>query len=151
VSGTAELTLPSGNERYGLGTRLVVLETSALAGQRIGRRSFAHLQAGVALPLNIASTPNEVFWRGAFGTTLNSGRASAAWTPMMEVAAHRETEYRDPIRWDLIPQLQVTLSRRQHITATAGARVAVAGPSRVSTVLVSFGWDWFDGGIFEGW
>jgi mono/diheme cytochrome c family protein len=151
VSGSASLTLPSGKEQYGLGTRLTVFEPSALVGQRLTNRLFAHGQFGLELPLNIASTPNEVFWRAAAGATFNGASAGRAWTPMIELSGHREFEYRDPIRWDLLPQLQVTLSRRQHIKATAGARVPIGGPSRPQIALLALTWDWLDGGLLSGW
>jgi cytochrome c553 len=151
VSAAASLTLPTGSVRYGLGTRLAVLEMSALASQRLPRRAFLHSQVGFAYPLNIASTPNEVSWRAAVGQTLNAGTSGRAWTPLVEVTAHRELEFRDPIRWDLVPQVQTTLSRRQHITISAGARLPVRGPERPRTALLSLTWDWFDGGLFNGW
>jgi len=150
VSAAGVLTLPTGKEQYGLGTRLTVLETSALAGQRIGP-AFAHAQAGFEFPLNVASTPNEVFWRGAVGAVLMPGADGRMWSPMLEVTGRREFEYGDPIRWDLLPQLQISLSRRRHVTATAGARVPVGGPTRPATAMVSLAWDWFEGGLMEGW
>jgi len=150
VSAAASLTLPTGKEQYGLGTRLTILETSALAGQRIGP-AFAHAQAGFEFPLNVASTPNEAFWRGALGAMLATGADGRMWSPMLELSGHREFEYGDPIRWDLLPQLQVSLSRRRHIAAAAGARVPVGGPTRPAIAMVSLMWDWFEGGLMEGW
>lgn len=51
-----------------------------------------------------------------------------------------------------IPQLQVTLSRRQHVLLNVGVRIPLthtgARPTRVATYLL---WDWFDGGLLEGW
>jgi mono/diheme cytochrome c family protein len=151
VSGSAGLTLPSGNEQFGLGTRLAIFEPSALIGQRIASRAFVHGQIGFEFPLNIASTPNEVFWRMAGGVTFNGAAAGRAWTPMIELTGHRELEFRDPIRWDLLPQLQVTLSRRQHIRASAGVRAPIGGPSRPPGALLAVTWDWFDGGLAAGW
>ena len=150
VSAGTALTFPTGKEQYGLGTRLTVLETSALAGQRMGP-AFAHGQAGFEFPLNVASTPNEVFWRGALGIVLTPGVDGRTWSPMLELTGHREFEYGDPIRWDLLPQLQVSLSRRRHVAATAGARIPVGGPARPATAMVSLTWDWFEGGLMEGW
>ena len=150
VSAATALTLPTGKEQYGLGTRLSILETSALAGQRIGP-AFAHGQAGFEFPLNVASTPNEAFWRGAIGAVLTPGADGRMWSPMLEITGHREFEYGDPIRWDLLPQLQVSLSRRRHVTATAGARVSVGGPTRPSIAMMSLTWDWLEGGLLEGW
>ena len=53
---------------------------------------------------------------------------------------------------DLVPQCQVTLSRRQHLMLNIGVRVPLTHtserPTRVAAYLL---WDWFDGGFFEGW
>ena len=53
---------------------------------------------------------------------------------------------------DLVPQLQVTLSRRQHLLLGVGVRVPLTHTSRRPTRVVAYLlWDWFDGGLFEGW
>ena len=54
--------------------------------------------------------------------------------------------------WDIVPQMQVTLSRLQHVRFNAGARIPVTESSERSTIfLVYFLWDWYDGGLFERW
>ena len=71
---------------------------------------------------------------------------------MIEIAAAREFESGATTHWDLAPQLQVSLSRRQHILLNVGIQVPVndreGRPTRILTYLL---WDWFDGGLFEGW
>ena len=53
---------------------------------------------------------------------------------------------------DLVSQLQVTLSRRQHMKLGAGARIPLTDTSqRPTRVAVYLLWDWFDGGLVEGW
>jgi hypothetical protein len=52
----------------------------------------------------------------------------------------------------VLPQLQVTLSRRQHIMVNGGLRVPLTDRSeRTVQVLAYFLWDWYDGGLLEGW
>jgi hypothetical protein len=54
--------------------------------------------------------------------------------------------------WDLVPQVQVTLSRRQHVRLAAGLRLPVTDASERPAELVFYLlWDWFDGGLREGW
>jgi hypothetical protein len=54
--------------------------------------------------------------------------------------------------WDLLPQLQVTLSQRQHVRLDVGARIPVTHASRRSTRVGAYLlWDWFDGGLLDGW
>jgi len=63
-----------------------------------------------------------------------------------------ELTTRGETTWDLVPQLQVSLSRRQHIMVSAGVRVPINGRNeRGSTFLSYLLWDWFDGGFFDGW
>jgi hypothetical protein len=48
--------------------------------------------------------------------------------------------------------MQVTLSRRQHIMISGGVRLPVnERGERRAQVVAYFLWDWFDGGLFEGW
>jgi len=46
----------------------------------------------------------------------------------------------------------VSLSTRQHVQAGAGVRVPVTDRGNRSVELVFYLlWDWFDGGVLEGW
>jgi hypothetical protein len=54
--------------------------------------------------------------------------------------------------WDVVPQMQVTLSRRQHIMIDVGVRLPInERAGRHPQVITYFLWDWFDGGLREGW
>ena len=71
---------------------------------------------------------------------------------MLEVLAVRELASGEEAKWDLLPQVQVTLSTRQHIMANVGVRIPVnEREGRSTAILVYLLWDWFDGGFFEGW
>jgi hypothetical protein len=51
-----------------------------------------------------------------------------------------------------VPQMQVSLSTRQHILLNAGMRVpANSRQGRGSALMVYLLWDWFDGSFFSGW
>ena len=53
-----------------------------------------------------------------------------------------------PTDWDLVPQLQVSLSGLQHVLVNVGLRIPVKQPeSRARTLMVYLLWDWFDGGL----
>jgi hypothetical protein len=48
--------------------------------------------------------------------------------------------------------MQVSLSKRQHILAAGGIRIPVsARDGRHVQVLTYLLWDWFDGGLRDGW
>ena len=71
---------------------------------------------------------------------------------MVEVLAARELVSGAETEWDIVPQMQVTLSRRQHIMVSAGIRQPVnAREERGRAFLTYLLWDWFDGGFFDGW
>jgi hypothetical protein len=96
--------------------------------------------------------PNEAYWRVAVGKTFSEKRWGRAWSPIVEVLGARELGIDEGAQWDLVPQMQVTLSRRQHIMINAGIRVPVnARAARHTTFMMYFLWDWFDGGLLEGW
>ena len=64
----------------------------------------------------------------------------------------RELVQDDGAQWDVVPQMQVSLSRRQHILFNAGVRIPVTSRGeRDAQLLMYFLWDWFDGGLFDGW
>jgi hypothetical protein len=71
---------------------------------------------------------------------------------MVEFLAGRELSDGESTAWDIVPQLQVSLSQRQHILLNAGVRVPLTSRGeRDVQVLAYFLWDWFDGGLLEGW
>jgi hypothetical protein len=138
LSVAAEAVLPSG-----------IFEPFVAYGQMLPSDSFVQAQAGAELPHR--GDP-ELFWRAAAGRTFVNGRFGRSWSPMIELLASRELEAGAGIHWDAVPQLQVSLSRRQHILVNAGVRLPVnARAGRSTQVITYFLWDWFDGGLLEGW
>jgi len=80
------------------------------------------------------------------------GEFGRSWTPMLEFAAVRELERGRPVEWDVLPQIQVSLSKRQHILAAGGVRIPLTERGeRHMQVLTYLLWDWFDGGLRDGW
>jgi hypothetical protein len=71
---------------------------------------------------------------------------------MVELLADHELATGAKTNWDLLPQFQVTLSRRQHVRANVGLRFPANNTAGRSTQLLFYLlWDWFDGGLREGW
>ena len=71
---------------------------------------------------------------------------------MVEVLAARELASGKNILFDVVPQIQVTLNKRQHIRFNVGVRVPLNETAdRNLAVMGYLLWDWFDGGLFEGW
>ena len=145
-----EVILPTGDEASGLGNGYTVFEPFAMWGQALPRNSFLQLHAGVELPSD-SSAPREGFVRSALGTTIAADRGfGRAWSPQVEVLWARPEG--GSSEWDIVPQLQVTLSKLQHVMIAAGVRVPITQrDDRRRQALVYLLWDWFDGGFLEFW
>ena len=54
--------------------------------------------------------------------------------------------------WDVVPQMQVTLSKLQHVMIAGGVRIPLnERDERHPQVLTYLLWDWFDGSLFDFW
>jgi hypothetical protein len=151
-SVAGEVILPTGKETIGLGKGVTIFEPFVAYGQILPRAFFLQVQAGGEFPTDRTIAEREAFVRGAAGFTLEPKRFGRAWSPIVELAGARELVAGEPMQWDIVPQMQVTLSRRQHIMLNAGLRQPLnerVGRSR--TFLAYVLWDWYDGGLFDGW
>jgi hypothetical protein len=146
-----EVVLPTGEKDRGFGKGVVRIEPFLAAGQRLPAGGFLHLQVGAELSTSPGSVAHEIFWRAALGMSLAYARYYRSFSPMVEVLGARELEEGQPTLWDLVPQVQVTLSRRKHIMASLGVQVPLESTERKPVVLFYLLWDWFDGGFLEGW
>jgi hypothetical protein len=152
LSAAGELILPTGKETAGLGGGVTIFEPFVVFGQLLPADSFVQTQAGLELPFDTDRASREAFWRVAIGKTFTQGRFGRSWSPMIEWLAARGLEDGARVEWDLVPQVQVTLNRRQHIMINVGVRVPVNERTGRSTQLITyFLWDWFDGGLLDGW
>jgi hypothetical protein len=153
MSVQAELIAPTGNASKGVGSGVTTFETFVTFGQLLTRSSFVQTQIGVELPTDTANTPNAIFWKTALGKSLAaSGGTGRLWTPMVEFLADRDLESGATTNWDIVPELQVTLSRRQHVRVAFGVRTPMNNRVGRSTELAFYAlWDVFDGGLREGW
>jgi mono/diheme cytochrome c family protein len=148
-----ELKFPTGKETQGLGGGRTVIEGFAAFGQILPRDGFVHLQAGVERAITRLPANAEAFWRGAIGKTFaQDGGFGRTWSPMVELLGAREVESGAAVDWDILPQVQVSLSKRQHILMSAGYRIPLNNADvRQKAFVVYLLWDWFDGGFFSGW
>ncbi len=72
------------------------------------------------------------------------------FTPMVElVGTHTYGAYTD---LNLVPQMQVTVSKRQHIRADVGVSAPINNTSdRNPQILFYVLWDWAEGAFWNGW
>lgn len=147
----AAVTLPTGKEELGLGNGFTIYEPFAMWGQIVGGSGFVQVHAGYEFPSNRTLGDREGFIRTALGYTVAQDRGfGRAWSPMLEVLAAKPESA--TTEWDVVPQLQISLSKLQHILVDVGVRVPLnEREERKPQVLMYLLWDWFDGGLFEFW
>jgi hypothetical protein len=151
VSASAELLVPTGSTERGIGAGTAAVEPFLALGQRLPAQIVLQVQAGGSIPFDRAHA-DEAFWRAAIGKPFRQGEFGRLWAPMVEALGSRELISGAPTHWDLVPQVHVTLSTRQHIRANVGVRVPVNHRAGRSTQLLGyFLWEWFGGGLLEGW
>lgn len=151
-SAAAEFILPTGDERRGFGKGTVVFEPNLTFGQIFAADFFLQSQAGMEIPFDSEKGAVEAFFRVALGRSFNFSEGGRTFSPMVEILAGKELEEGAAVSWDILPQMQVTLSKRQHIRLNFGVLFPLTEASTRSTqFLVYLLWDWFDGGFFEGW
>ncbi|HNR98357.1 MAG TPA: c-type cytochrome [Planctomycetota bacterium] len=152
LSAGGEVILPTGDEDEGFGDNTTVFEPFLAFGQLLPADCFAQLQGGFKFPVKNHVVQNEAFWRGAIGHTFTTGTYGRSWSPMVEMLGSRNLEKSRDVRWDIVPQIQVSLSTRQHVRLAVGARLPLNHrDERVPAYMVYLLWDTFDGGLFEGW
>jgi mono/diheme cytochrome c family protein len=147
-----EVFFPTGSEVQGLGTGTVVFEPYLAFARIFAREWFLQAQAGAEIPEDSQKVERELFWRAALGFSVaaNSG-FGRLWSPMLEILGSADTDFVET-SWSLLPQMQVSLSARQHVRLNAGVEIPVnRGDERPTRLVFYFLWDWFDGGLLDGW
>jgi len=143
---------PTGDTERDLGKGTAVVEPYAAFGQILPADSYLQLRGGLEIPADTAKAEQEAFWGAVVGKSFTHGAFGRTWSPMLELLGKRELVAGESVEWDLLPQLQVTLNTRQHVMANIGVRIPVTNTGQRDTqVLVYVLWDWFDGGILDGW
>ncbi len=153
LSFQGEAILPTGNRANGFGKGVAVFETFGSYGQLLPGKSFFQFQSGVELPKDTQIANRAIYWRSMFGKSIYMEKGiGRMWSPMVEILADRELVDGETTNWDLVPQFQVTLNRRQHIRANFGIKIPLNDFSdRPMQVMFYVLWDWFDGGLRDGW
>jgi len=147
----AAVVMPTGKESEGLGNGYWIYEPFAMWGQYLGTSGFLQIHGGVEFPSDQSLGDTEGFLRTTLGYTLAQDQGfGRAWSPMVEVLAAKPSG--GDTEWDVVPQMQVSLSKLQHVLLSVGVRVPLnERTDRKPEFLTYFLWDWFDGGLFDFW
>jgi mono/diheme cytochrome c family protein len=153
LSIQGEVVLATGDQRRGLGAGEPSLGIFAMYDQLFGHQAFMQIQAGIDIPRHTEYAPRSVYVNSAFGKSFAGDRElGRLWSPMVEIIANRDLTAGERTDWDVVPELQMTINRRQHIRAAMGYRVPLNDTAgRPKQVIAYLLWDWFDGGFLEGW
>ncbi len=148
-----DVSIPTGRADRGLGAGVTIIDPCVAYGQLLPAWAFVQAHAGAEIPVDASDASTELFWRMALGWSLAWHRFGRMYTPMLEVLGSRELANGAVVTWDLVPEMQVTLSRRKHVRLGAGARIPVneaAGDRRVQLATYLL-WDWYEGSPLSGW
>ncbi len=152
VSLAGELILPTGDDELGFGNGTTVFEPFVTWGQILPAGFFLQSQLGLELTADKDQAENAGFLRAALGWTTTTGEFGRAWSPMVELLAGRDFAGDAEFKYDIVPQIQITLNKRQHIMFNIGLRTPLNGRSTRNTQVIFYVlWDWFDGTLFEAW
>jgi mono/diheme cytochrome c family protein len=151
-SAGGEVVLPTGDEDEGFGKGTTVFEPFLAYGKLFPKDYFIQLHSGFELPCDKDHAQDEVFWRMATGRIFGVGRYGSSWAPMVEILGSKNIETGNDAEWDIVPELQIALNRRQHIRLAMGVRIPLNHTDQRNPVYgIYLLWDTFDGGFFEGW
>jgi mono/diheme cytochrome c family protein len=151
-SAGGEVILPTGDEDEGFGKGTTVFEPYLAYGKIFPEDYFVQLQSGFELPCDDDHAQDEVFWRIATGRIFGLGRYGSSWAPMVEILGSKNIDNGNDAEWDIVPELQIALNRRQHVRLAIGVRLPLNHTDERNPVYgIYLLWDTFDGGFFEGW
>jgi mono/diheme cytochrome c family protein len=147
-----EVALPTGDDDEDLGSGSVVYEPYLAVGQILPGGSFAQLQLLGEIPAD-RDLADEIQLRTALGTSFTPRPFGRVISPILELIGTWSFLDGDTVgEWDLVPQVQIPLNRRQHVRLDVGVRIplddSARRPTQVGFYLL---WDWFDGGLLDGW
>jgi mono/diheme cytochrome c family protein len=145
--------VPTGNKSRGFGSGTTTFETFAAFDQLFPTKTFVQTQLGADLPRHTQISPQAIFFNTALGQSFAADHGvGRLWSPMVEFLAARDLVDNARTNWDLLPQMQVTISRRQHVRGDLGVRIPVNNTAgRPVQLMFYLLWDWQDGRLNEGW
>ncbi len=148
-----EVTAPTGDAAKGTGGGSTVFEASAAYGQLLSANSFFQLHTGFELPAHTDILPRAYYLRTALGKTFaTNGGLGRRWSPIAEFIYDRDLVKGAGNNWDIVPQIQIPLSKRLHILGSVGFRIPLNNTAdRPRQLMFYVLWDYVDGRLTEGW
>ena len=153
VSVQGGVLLPTGDSSRGFGRGTATFEPFVAYDQLFRENTFFQFQLGAELPVESSKAPRNMFFRSAVGQAWAPDHGlGRLFSPMVEFLASRDYSPGASTAWDVLPEMQVTVSRRQHIRAAVGYRKPITDVSgRAPQVSFYVLWDWAEGHFWDGW
>lgn len=153
LSVQGEVVLPTGSPSRDLGTGELALGSFVAYDLFLPANMYLQIQAGGQVPRHVVPTSRNVYVNTALGTSFASaGGLGRLWSPMVEFIVNRDLQPGAVTDLDVIPQIEVSLSARQHVSANLGLRIAVNDKKqRSNEVMLYVLWDTLDGSLLSGW
>ena len=147
------ILLPTGDSKRGFGAGTTQFEPFAAFDQLFKENTFLQTQLGADLPADTSVAPRSMFWRAAIGQAMAQDHMlGRLFSPMVEFLAVRDFKPGASTNWDVLPEMQITVSRRQHVRIGFGVREPFTNTAgRTPQVLFYMLWDRADGKLWEGW
>ncbi|HXM97747.1 MAG TPA: c-type cytochrome [Candidatus Dormibacteraeota bacterium] len=145
--------LPTGDSKRGFGAGTAQFEPFAAFDQLFKENTFVQTQLGADLPFDTKVAPRSMYWRVAVGQALAQDHMlGRLFSPMVEFLAVRDFAPGAATNWDILPEMQITISRRQHIRVAFGVREPISNTAgRTPHVQFYLLWDRADGKFWQGW
>jgi mono/diheme cytochrome c family protein len=145
--------LPTGDSSRGFGAGTAHFEPFAAYDQLIHDNTFFQFQLGADISFNTTKSPDSLFFRSVIGHSVAPDHGlGRLFSPMVEVLGTRDYATGAKTDLDVLPEMQVTVNRRQHIRAAVGVREPFTDTSgRHPQVVFYLLWDWAEGKFWEGW
>lgn len=145
--------LPTGDSKRGFGSGTTTFEPFAAFDQLFPQNTFLQFQLGSDLPVDTSKSPRNLYYRAAIGQAMAQDHGlGRLFSPMVELLASRDFKSGASTDWDVLPQMQVTVSQRQHIRFDLGVRKPFTNTDgRPPQVVFYLLWDRADGKLWEGW
>jgi cytochrome c553 len=153
LSAQAGFLLPTGDSNRNFGAGTTTFEPFLAYDQLLGERNFLQMQLGGDVTFDPAKSPRSLFFNIAAGRSMARDHGlGRLYTPMLELTGTHDYTAGVGTDLNLIPEMQVTLSKRQQIRAAAGVSAPVTNSSdRKPQIIFYVLWDWAEGNFWSGW
>jgi mono/diheme cytochrome c family protein len=145
--------LPTGDSKRGFGAGTTQFEPFAAFDQLFKENTFLQTQLGADLPFDTKVAPRSMYWRIAVGQAMAQDHMlGRLFSPMVEFLAVHDFAPGASTNWDILPEMQITISRRQHVRLGFGVREPLTNTAgRTPHVQFYLLWDRADGKLWQGW